>query len=313
MRHGLQYLDAFAAAVQTGSFSAAARQLHLTQSTVSYQIGQLEQRMGAPLFERLGRGVQPTALGRALFDGCERFLGEMAALRAAVGRGAEPAPGALRVASGSSFGRYVLTPILASDAFDDTLIDLRFGSDDEVFALLSDGHAELGFAYSIRPSNALAFSGVYRERLILIAPPGRFAPARPTAAWVADARFVTYAESDPVYARWFEALFATMPAHIRAVAHCAEIEEVTAFVTAGRGLAIVPLHAVARELAAGTVRRLHAPGWPEVTNAVYAVQRSGAPESAAARRVLAAVGSIDARGPARGPARARPPGSPGGG
>jgi DNA-binding transcriptional LysR family regulator len=289
MAHGLQYLPAFVAAIHTGSFSSAARQLHVTQSTVSYQIGQLEARLGAALFERVGRGVQPTPLGRRLFDSCERFLGELTALRAAGSRAVSATPAVLRLISGSSFGRYVLTPILTADAMRDTLVDLRFGSDEEVFAAVADGRAELGFAYSVRPSNVLAFAAVYRERLIPIAPPGRWAPARVSRRWVADARFVTYEESAAVYARWFEAVFATMPARIRAVSHCAEIEEVAAFVAAGRGLAIVPWHAVARELAAHRLRELRAPDWPEVTNNVYAVTRVGALRSDPAAAVLAAI------------------------
>jgi DNA-binding transcriptional LysR family regulator len=289
MARGLQYLPAFVAAIHTGSFSAAARQLHVTQSTVSYQIGQLELRLGAALFERVGRGVQPTPLGRKLFDSCERFLGELAALRAAGSRAGAAVPSVLRVASGSSFGRYVLTPILASGRLRETIVDLRFGSDEAVFAAVAEGRAELGFSYSIRPSNVLSFGAVYRERLILIAPPGRWAPARPSRKWVADASFVTYEESGLVYARWFEAVFDAMPAHIRAVAHCAEIEEVSAFVAAGRGLAIVPWHAVAREIAAHRLRELRAPGWPDVTNNVYAVTRVGTVRSDPAARVLAAI------------------------
>ena len=289
MAQGLQYLPAFVAAVHTGSFSAASRQLHLTQSSVSYQIAQLEARLGAALFERVGRGVKLTPLGRRLFDICERFLGELTALRAAGNQAEARLTSVLRLASGSSFGRYVLGPILASDALREAIVDFRFGSDEAVFAAVADGRAELGFAYSIRPSNVLTFNPVYRERLILIAPPGRWAPARISPKWVADAPFVTYEESAPVYARWFEAVFETMPSNIRAVAHCAEIEEVAAFVTAGRGLAIVPWHAVARELAARRLRELRRTDWPEVTNSVYALTRLGAIRSEAATQVLAAI------------------------
>ena len=285
----LSHLDAFVAVVRHGSFSAAARALHLTQSTVSYQVRELEQRLGAPVFERLGRGVQPTALGAQLFTCCERFFAEIEALHAAVGTDSPAAQAPLRIICGSSFGRYVLTPILSADAFADTAVELRFGSDSAVLSTLADGHAELGFAYSVRPSNVLAFAPVYRERLILIAPAARFAPRRPTPQWIAEARFVTYAESDAVYARWFEAVFATMPARVRAIAHCAEIEEAAAFVAAGRGLAVVPQHAVARELATRRLRRLHRPDWPEVTNVVYAVTRAGGALSRAAARLLAAI------------------------
>lgn len=286
---GLQYLPTFVAVIHGGSFSAAARQLHLTQSTVSYQIGQLEARLGAPLFERVGRGVLPTALGRRLFDSCERFLGEFNALRLARRGTSASTPEVLRVVSGSSFGRYVLTPILAGEAARELIIELRFVSDEAVFAAVSEGRAALGFSYSIRPSNQLAFAPVYREHLILIGAPGRAMPTRPSLARVAQAMFVTYEESAPVYARWFEAVFTDMPARIRAVTHCAEIEEVAAFVAAGRGVAIVPRHAVARELAARRLRHLRGPGWPDVTNNVYAVRRIGAAASPAVEMVLAAI------------------------
>jgi DNA-binding transcriptional LysR family regulator len=64
---------------------------------------------------------------------------------------------------------------------------------------------------------------------------------------------------------------------------------VAAFVAAGRGLAIVPWHAVAREIAARRLREIRGPGWPEVTNNVYAVTRVGTVRSDPAARVLAAI------------------------
>lgn len=285
----LSHLDAFVAVVRHGSFSAAARALHRTQSSVSYQVRQLEERLGAPVFERLGRGVHPTVLGGQLFVCCERFFAELEALHAAAGSEAASAQVPLRVICGSSFGRYVLAPVMSGAAFADAIVELRFGSDAQVLSAVSEGQAELGFAYSVRPSNLLAFAPVYRERLILIAPAARFAPRRPTPQWIEQAQFVTYAESDAVYARWFEAVLATMPARLRSTVHCTEIEEAAAFVAAGRGLAVVPQHAVARELAARRLRRLREAHWPEVTNSVYAVTRAGGTPSLAAARLLASV------------------------
>lgn len=285
----LPYLDVFVAVSRAGSFGAAARALHLAQSTVSYQIRQIEQRLGVPVFERLARGVQPTAAGRRLLASCERLVTELDALRASADDDAQAAPVPLRIICGSSFGRYVLTPIVTGEAFAAVTVELRFGSDDEVFAAVSNGHADLGFAYGARPAGALRFAPVYRERLVLVAASGGFAPARPSSAWIAAAGFVTYGESDAVYARWFEAVLGAMPTRIQAVAHCAEIEEAAAFVAARRGLAVVPRHAVARELAARRLRRLRLAAWPEVTNVVYAVTRAGAPSSPAAAALVAAV------------------------
>ena len=51
----LDQLEAFAAVVELGSFSAAAARLNLTQPAISFQIRQLERRLGIRLVERVGR------------------------------------------------------------------------------------------------------------------------------------------------------------------------------------------------------------------------------------------------------------------
>lgn len=59
-------LRAFEAAARLGSFTLAAGELHMTQAAVSYQVKQLEDHLGAPLFVRLPRGVALTPLGQEL-------------------------------------------------------------------------------------------------------------------------------------------------------------------------------------------------------------------------------------------------------
>ncbi|GAB3624632.1 LysR family transcriptional regulator [Mariniluteicoccus endophyticus] len=59
-------LETFVAVVHTGSISAAARRLGLSQPTVSQQVKSLERNMGTPLFSREGGRVELTAAGRAL-------------------------------------------------------------------------------------------------------------------------------------------------------------------------------------------------------------------------------------------------------
>src|SRR5829696_6485139 len=70
----LQKLRMFVAAAHTRNFTRAAAQLDLTQPTVSQQIQTLERELGAPLFERLGRGIELTAAGHALLEHAEQML-----------------------------------------------------------------------------------------------------------------------------------------------------------------------------------------------------------------------------------------------
>jgi LysR family transcriptional regulator, glycine cleavage system transcriptional activator len=60
----LQFLQGFEAASRLGSFSKAAEELGLSQSAVSHEMRLLEERVGQPLFLRVGRSVQLTDAGR---------------------------------------------------------------------------------------------------------------------------------------------------------------------------------------------------------------------------------------------------------
>jgi len=70
----LDLLRSFAAVREAGGFTAAARRLNSTQSTVSMQIRRLEQQVGATLFQRLGRSVQATPDGERLAVYATRLL-----------------------------------------------------------------------------------------------------------------------------------------------------------------------------------------------------------------------------------------------
>ncbi len=62
----LKYLQTFWTIVETGSFTKAAQKLNYTQSTITFQIGQLEQELSARLFEKIGRNMVLTKAGERL-------------------------------------------------------------------------------------------------------------------------------------------------------------------------------------------------------------------------------------------------------
>lgn len=61
-------LRAFVAIADSGSFTIAAQRLHMTQSTISQQLGRLEQAVGHMLVDRAARPVRPTAAGERLLE-----------------------------------------------------------------------------------------------------------------------------------------------------------------------------------------------------------------------------------------------------
>jgi DNA-binding transcriptional LysR family regulator len=101
----MQQIRCFCAALELGSFTAAADALRVSQPAVAEQVRKLEQALGADLFVRAGRGVLPTEAGRAFAEHAARSLravedaaesvGELTALRGgtvAVGVFGDPGP-----------------------------------------------------------------------------------------------------------------------------------------------------------------------------------------------------------------------------
>ena len=77
-------LRAFAALARTGSFTLAAKELHLSQSAVSHSMKALERDVGCLLFDRLGKKVSLTLAGEHLLQYTGKILTEMAAARASL-------------------------------------------------------------------------------------------------------------------------------------------------------------------------------------------------------------------------------------
>lgn len=80
----LQQLHYFRAAVEHGSFSAAATVLHVAQPSLAEPVRRLEAELGVALFHRVGRGLTPTEAGRTLRDHAVRVLDAADAARDAV-------------------------------------------------------------------------------------------------------------------------------------------------------------------------------------------------------------------------------------
>ncbi len=81
IRHAtLRQLQVFEAIVRLGSFTRAAEELFLTQPTVSMQIRKLTEAIGLPLFEHVGRNVEPTEAGLELYDACRTMFESLANL-----------------------------------------------------------------------------------------------------------------------------------------------------------------------------------------------------------------------------------------
>lgn len=103
----------FLAVLDAGSLTGAARRLGAHQPTLSRHVLELEAQLGAPLFERTGRGVTPTALALALADSARQMArGADALARALAGQSAQ-STGTVRLTTSQVAAAYLLPPVLA--------------------------------------------------------------------------------------------------------------------------------------------------------------------------------------------------------
>jgi DNA-binding transcriptional LysR family regulator len=105
-------LTVFLRAVETGSFSGAARDLSLNPSTVSKLISRMEERLGTRLFARSSRVVRLTADGEIFRAGAMRALEALEETEVEIASSRAPASirGTLRIHSLPAFARYQLVP-----------------------------------------------------------------------------------------------------------------------------------------------------------------------------------------------------------
>src|SRR6266849_9391242 len=108
----LARLETLAAVARHGSFSRAARELHLTQPAVSMQVRQLERALGLPLLERVGKRAFPTRAGEVLLAHAARAFHELDAGVERVQQLRGVVAGRVRLGTSASISIYLLPPFL---------------------------------------------------------------------------------------------------------------------------------------------------------------------------------------------------------
>src|SRR6266700_1262493 len=105
--HQLRYFCAVAA---TGSFSRAAEHSHVSQPSLSQQILKLESELGARLFDRLGRSVRLTEVGKTFLPRARAVLRELEAARGDVVESKDSISGQVTVGVIPTVAPYFLPP-----------------------------------------------------------------------------------------------------------------------------------------------------------------------------------------------------------
>lgn len=145
-----RHLEHFLKVIEHGSVSRAAAKSGITQSGLTKSIHALEERIGAKLFTRLPRGVEPTELGRALSVRARLMLAQMRETEAELKALQEGAIGVLAVGAGPSWLRRCLPQAVAQlySEVPRARLKVRTGFDSELIVALQQGEIDFVVAAS---------------------------------------------------------------------------------------------------------------------------------------------------------------------
>jgi DNA-binding transcriptional LysR family regulator len=290
----LELLRTFVDLARSPSLAAAAARRHVTRSAVSQQVKTLEAQLGLRLFERVGRGLRPTAsaasLAAALAGAFSAIDDALDAVRDATGA----IRGEVRLGAPRPFTRTFLRERLARliAAHDELVVDVAFGTPTELERALVVGDLDLAVLARPPESNALETVPMRVETFAAVASPGylRAWGTPRTAADFAAHRLIVFARDLPMHAAWWQATFgARAPMRGRVVCRVASLDEMLALAVAGAGITVLPDYFVAAALAAREVVALAPGAKRRARNEILLAQRRGAIASARVRAVREAL------------------------
>jgi DNA-binding transcriptional LysR family regulator len=260
----LRQLRVFATVARHLSFTSAARELHLTQPAVSQQIKLLEQEVGMPLFEQIGRKVQLTPAGAELLGFANQAMELLRAAGESLNAMRGLKRGVLKLGAVST-AKYFAPSLLSAftPAYPEVTIKFTVGNRGEVIKHLAAN--EIDLAIMGRPPRELdtvAESFARHPHVLIASPAHPFAGKRRIPLkQLANEPFIIREEGSGTRAS-MEHVFRERGVTFRVAMEVSSNETIKQAVMAGMGISFLSAHTVGLELAAGRIVLLDVVGLP---------------------------------------------------
>lgn len=262
----LRQLKVFESVARHLSYSRAASELHLTQPAVSMQIKQLEDNIGLPLLEQLGKRIYLTEAGRELYQYSRSIAQQLADMEVALDELKGMERGKLNI-SVVTTANYFAPHLLAKfcQRYRGVTVSLNVSNREAVLKQLADNLIDLAIMGQ-PPENLDIDSESFMENpLVVVAPSDhplckeRFIPVKRLAREIFLVR-----ESGSGTRSAMERFFAAHKVAINKGMETDTTEAIKQAVQAGMGLGIMSLHTVELELETNRLKILNVQGFPIV-------------------------------------------------
>lgn len=242
----LRHLRYFRAVAEFGSVTAAARRLHISQSSISEQIADLEEELGCALLDRSGRQVRLTAQGQVFLEEARRTLDDAQRAIDVTRRSMRGEVGTLTIGfflwgSGGFFPRVIRDFRRLRPGIRLSLIEMHAT---EQLPALEEGRIDIGLTRPLQPPHdrVLKSELLYRDPVVVAMRPEHPLAQRTVkpAALAGERLVLTERRSNPTHFDSILAMCATEGFSPQIANTSATWSGVLTLVEAGEGIALVP-------------------------------------------------------------------------
>lgn len=168
----LQQLEAFVQVAEGGSFSKAAKELFLTQPTISSHISSLERELNARLFVRNTKEVSLSEDGIKLYKYAKQMLDLQREIEVTFGMDEEGESHAVTIAASTIPAQYLLPEVLTrfSERYPQEQIRIQETDSSKVVMQIVDHRVDIGFTGTVLEKKHCKYIPFYKDELVIITP-----------------------------------------------------------------------------------------------------------------------------------------------
>ncbi|MFN4196882.1 MAG: selenium metabolism-associated LysR family transcriptional regulator [Caldimicrobium sp.] len=252
-------LEVFIKLYETRNFSKTAKELFLSQPTVTIHLKELEQYLGVKLFTRDTRNVIPTKAGKVVYEYGKQILLLYKQMEKELWPYKDEEAGYVEIGGSTIPGQYILPRIikLFKEEYPKVMVYLKVSDTQGVIENIINGHFEFGVVGAQTKQNELFFEPCCEDEIILIAPPD-FPEEKIELSQLANFPVIKREEGSGTWKNVMQALENAdfNMGKLTIVGEMGSTEAVKSAVKEGLGLSFVSKRAVELELALNLVKRV---------------------------------------------------------
>ncbi|MCM2323291.1 MAG: LysR family transcriptional regulator [Oligoflexia bacterium] len=247
----LNQLRVFECVYRTRSMTAAAQELHLTQSGVSQHIKALEDMLGTRLLDRIQQKLIPTTAATQLFKRCSSGLAELEKALTELKDSDKRLSGTVAIGMPIEFGNNVVIPLLSKLCRDYPLVrfKVRLGFASAMNEQLLRGELDFAFTDDFPMDRRIKTERIYDEVLELCASARYLATKgapKNTRKYFETLDYVEYQEGEPILRMWFAHHLNAEHLSLNVRTTIMDVQGIARLILTDAGVGVLPTHLVAK-------------------------------------------------------------------